>query len=302
MSTISAAPSAPPRLRKTLLSYVPAESPFYAFHPAARLVLFLFVGIVPIFIDMPEVNFGLILCTLLLLAWGRVRLHQLKQYFPVIVTVAVFMFTVVLLAPGNKPEHHALHIGSFTVYYEPTFFTFASYVRLIAMLFGTILYFSTNRERELLVALRWFRLPFIASYVIGLSVRSASMFMEDFRTIREAEQARGLDASGMKLADQAKLYAMYLVPLFSIALRRADEIGAALFARGFSYSGAFGGAGRRPDYVLQQYPMRSRDWIAIAVLGALFLAAPIAQYGFDLFRLTHSPINRFLMQFLGIPV
>lgn len=289
-----------PRMRKTLLSYVPVASPFYAYHPVTRLMMFIFFGVVPIFIDMPEVNFILVLVMIGLLRWGKVDLARIRRYLPLIVTVAIFMFTIVFLIPGNDPSYTPIHLGPVTIYYQPVFFTFASYVRLMAMLFGTILYFSTNRERDLLIALRTVRLPFIASYVIGLSIRAADMFMEDFRTIREAEQARGLDTSAMKLADQAKLYMMYLIPLFSIALRRADEISNALFARGYTLTGRVEGGGKRSDYILTQYKMAGKDWIAIAVMGVLFIGAAIAEYGFGIFRLNHSPINLFLRSLLGI--
>lgn len=289
-----------PKMRKTLLGYVPIASPFYIFHPVTRLMMFIFFGVVPVFIDMPEINFILLLMMFGLLRWGQVDIRRLKIYLPLIITVAIFMFTVVLLAPGEDPSYTPIQLGSFTLYYQPVFFTFASYWRLMAMLFGTILYFSTNRERDTLVALRAVRLPFIASYVIGLSIRSAGMFMEDFNTIRQAEQARGLDTSALKLSDQVKLYIMYLIPLFSIALRRADEISNALFARGYTLTGQVEGGGKRSDYILMQYKMTPKDWFWTTLMVILFIAAMVAQYGFGLFRLNHSPLNQYLQSLLGI--
>jgi energy-coupling factor transporter transmembrane protein EcfT len=289
-----------PKMRKTLLGYIPIVSPFYAYHPVTRLVMYIFFGVAPIFIDLPEINFVLLLIMLGLLRWGKVDLGRLRIYLPLIITVAIFMFTMVLIFPGRDPSYTPVHIGPTTFYYQPVFFTFASYWRLMAMLFGTILYFSTNRERDTLVALRAVRLPFIASYVIGLSIRSAGMFMEDFRTIREAEQARGLDTGAMKFSDQVKLYMMYLIPLFSIALRRADEISNALFARGYTLTGRVEGGGQRSDYILTQYRMQLKDWVWIVIFATLFVAAAIAQYGFGVFRLTHSPLNLYLRSLLGI--
>jgi energy-coupling factor transporter transmembrane protein EcfT len=290
------------KARKTLLGHVPIESPLYAYHPVTRLILFLFFGMVPIFIYIPEVNLFLLFLNLVLMRWGKVDLRRLKIYTPIIFTVAIFMFAVVILAPGDDPSYTPLALGPLTIYYQPVFFTFAAYWRLIAMLFGTIVYFSTNRERDMLVALRSLRLPFIASYVIGLSIRSAGMFMEDFRTIREAEQARGLDTKAMRLRDQVRLYMMYLIPLFSIALRRADEISNALFARGYTITGRVGGGGERQDYIRSLYRMRNRDYIVITILLLIFVAVGIAQIGFGVFSLENSPLNIYLRGVLGIPV
>ena len=124
--------------------------------------------------------------------------------------------------------------------------------------------------------------------------------MEDFRIIRQAEQARGLDTSAMKFSDQVKLYMMYLIPLFSIALRRADEISNALFARGYTLTGQVEGGGKRSDYILMQYKMNTKDWVWITIFVILFMSAAVAQYGFGLFRLDHSPLNLYLQSLLGI--
>jgi energy-coupling factor transporter transmembrane protein EcfT len=169
------------------------------------------------------------------------------------------------------------------------------------MLFGTILYFSTNRERELLVGLRALRLPFVASYVVGLSIRAAGMFMEDFRIIREAEQARGLDTKAMRFSDQVKLYMMYLIPLFSIALRRANEISNALFARGYTLTGRTSTGQPRQDYIRSTYSYSKRDFVAIVVMVVVFVATGLAQIFFDIFAIEHSPLNILLRQALEIP-
>lgn len=288
--------------RKTLLGYVPIVSPFYAYHPASRLILFIFLGVIPLFIFVPEVNILLLLFDLALLRWGKVDIKQLKMYMPIIFTVAIFMFTVVILAPGNDPSYTPLEVFRITIYYEPVFFTFAAYWRLIAMLFGTILYFSTNRERDLLVGLRALRLPFVASYVVGLSIRSSGMFMEDFRTIREAEQARGLDTKAMRFSDQVKLYMMYLIPLFSIALRRANEISNALFARGYTLTGLTSTGEPRQDYIRSTYSYSKKDFIAMTIMMTIFVATGFAQIFFGVFALENSPLNIYLCQTLGIPL
>lgn len=288
------------KAHKTLLGHVPLSSPLYKFHPVTRLIMFVFFGVIPLFIFVPEINFCLLIVNLILLRIGKVDIRRLRIYMPIIFTVAFFMFTVVILAPGDDPSNTPLEVLGITIYYQPVFFTFAAYWRLIAMLFGTIVYFSTNRERDMLIGLRTIRLPFIASYVVSLSIRSAGMFMEDFRTIREAEQARGLDTKAMRFSDQVKLYMMYLIPLFSIALRRADEISNALFARGYTITGRVATGGKRSDYIRSLYPITTLDIVAIAFLGIVFITTAVAQIGFGVFAIGKSPLNIYLRDLLGI--
>src|SRR5437667_7353635 len=143
---------------------VPVESPFYGYHPVSRLVLLVFLSVAPLFINLPEINLGFIVLTLVLLRWGRVQVGQIKKYLPLLFTVALFMFTVAFLAPGDRIRLTPFRLAGLTFYFEPMWWAFVSYCRLIAMLFGAVLYFSTNRERDTFVALRSVGLPFAASY------------------------------------------------------------------------------------------------------------------------------------------
>jgi energy-coupling factor transporter transmembrane protein EcfT len=288
--------------KKTLLGIVPAESPFYRFHPVTRLALLIFLSITPLFIDTPEINLGLIAGMMLLLRWGRVRLKDIRKYTPLLVTVALFMFLVAYLAPGDRSVLTPVTLAGITFYFEPMWWAFVSYVRLVAMLFGAILYFSTNRERDTLVALRTLRVPFAVSYVAGLSLRSAGMFMEDFATIREAEQARGLDLEALSLKEKVKLYTMYTVPLFAVALRRADEISNALFARGYTLSGRPGEGGKRSDYLRRRYIIHARDWVGSVGLVVLFVAVAVLSRTGDAFSDELSPLRASLVAALGLTV
>jgi energy-coupling factor transporter transmembrane protein EcfT len=282
------------RKRKALLGVVPADSPFYRFHPLSRLVGLLVLAVVPLFVHIPEVH--LLFLTLIsgLFVWGRVDVRQLRRYGPLVITVACFMFLVSILAPSRRSDETILRISGFTLYYESLRWTFVSYLRILAMLFATILYFSTNHESDTLIALRSAHLPFAISYVVGLSLRAAALFLEDFHTIRQAEKARGLDTTSLSLRDQTKLYSMYLIPLFVIALRRAEEISAALFARGYTLSGLPPHGGPRPDYILSRYRFRLRDWAICLGLVVFLFAMAYLQFGLHLFDIERSAFDRFI--------
>jgi len=279
---------------------VPVDSPFYRYHPVTRLALLVFLSVTPLFVDMPEINLGLILAALVLLRWGRVRMQQIRRYLPLLATVALFMFGVAFLAPGDRARLAPFRLAGLTFYFQPMWWAFVSYCRLVAMLFGAILYFSTNRERDTLVALRSLRIPFAVSYVAALSLRSAGMFMEDFRTIREAEQARGLDLESMSVGEKAKLYTMYTVPLFAVALRRADEISNALFARGYTLSGRPAGGGPRTDYLRRRYPVERRDWTLSAGLAAMFVVAIVLGKVMGVFSDQLSPLHGVALRAIGL--
>jgi energy-coupling factor transporter transmembrane protein EcfT len=280
--------------RKTLLGMVPLESPLYQFHPLTRLIGLVVLAVLPLFVLMPEANLVFLAALFVLFAYARVDISRLRIYLPLMLTVAFFMFTITVLAPDRRPDDIRLQVLGVTVYYQPLMRTLASYIRIMAMLFATIFYFSTNHERDMLVALRAARVPFAVSYVLGLSLRSAAMFLEDLTTVRQAEQARGLDDSVLSIKDKLKMYGLYLIPLFTMSLRRADEISNALFARGYTISGRTISGGPRPDYVLSQYRFRARDALASGALVVLFVGVAALGWRYGAFQLADSPLNRWL--------
>jgi energy-coupling factor transporter transmembrane protein EcfT len=286
-------PTSIKKRRKTLLGFVPEESIFYNLHPATRLIIFIVSGFAPIWIDLPEINIAIIVLLLVLFTVGGVDLSRLKIYLPMMVTVAIFMFGIRFLFPAYESGYIPMRVGPFTVYYQPIFWAFISYWRIFALVFASIFYFSTNRENDTLIALRAFRTPFAATYLMALSLRSAGMFMEDFSIIRQAEQARGLDTDALSLRDKIKLYTMYTVPLFSIAIRRATEVSAALFARGYTISGKPPGKKKRAVYVLTRYPFKGLDWFVSIFFVLLFVITVYLQSVHGTFRIEHSPMNHF---------
>jgi len=287
------------KMRRTLLGTIPVTSPLYRLHPVTRFISLLFLGVVSMFVDLPEINIVFLILVLIYMKWARVDISGLRIYLPLMFTVAIFMFTVSIAFPGDDPTFHSFQFLGITLYLEPLYWTFASYWRLMAMLFGTIQYFSTNRERDTLVAVRSLKIPFVVTYFLSLSLRSAGMFMEDMRTIREAERARGLDEASMSLSDRAKLYVMYMIPLFTLAIRRADEISNALYARGYTPSGKVEGGGERTDYVLTKYKIRTLDVVLIVAQVVIFVAVGVLRMGFGVFAVTQSPLRQYLLTLLG---
>ena len=54
-------------MNKTLLGYVPEESPIYAIHPFVKLFFLLVVSLFPMFIAAPEINLLLMLIIIFLM-------------------------------------------------------------------------------------------------------------------------------------------------------------------------------------------------------------------------------------------
>lgn len=286
------------KMQKTVIGYVPQTSPIYVLHPLTRLVIFVITGMIPLFVEMPEINIAFTAIILGLFFYARVEMKRLKIYLPMLFTVGLFLLITYMAFPIAKGEHILLfQIGGMKVYYNSIIWAVCVYFRIIALVYASIFYFSTNRERDMLIAFRSIGTPFVVTYFLGLSLRSAGIFMEDYQIIREAEQARGLEVSDLTFGGKVKHFSMYLIPLFTLSIRRCEEISMGLFSKGTCISNKIDGV-KRPDYLMSKNPVKKMDLALSALIIVAFLIFAAAQIFWGSFSLDNSPINIALLKLI----
>jgi energy-coupling factor transporter transmembrane protein EcfT len=282
------------KMEKTILGYVPLQSPVYSLHPTVRLALYMLTGILPMFIQTPEFTIAFLIFALAMFPVANINIGRLKMFTPMFISVFVFIMLVHLLAPINKEEQLIVFsLGFAQGHFHSLMWGFCIYLRMISLVIASIFYFSTNRERDFLVALRVWKLPFAVSYFCGLSMRSAGIFMEDYTIIREAEKARGLDTRNLTLMGKLKHFCMYLVPLFTLSIRRSEEISMALYAKGLEYSGKIEGH-KRADWLRSKMVLTTKDKVLAVIILGVFVVGMVFAFGTPFFSLTNSSIYRFL--------
>lgn len=278
-------------LRKTIVGYIPAQSPMYHLHPASRLVLYLVTSVIPLFIEAPEVNILVVLLSLGLFAYANVKLARLRMFLPMFATVFVILGLTYTVFPRRFETDSAVlfAVGPVTGHFDSLMWAFATYCRIIALVLASIFYFSTNRESDILVALRTFGVPFVVSYFVGLTLRSVGIFLEDYAVIREAEIARGLDTRTLGPIGRIRHFAMNLVPLFALSIRRSDDISIGLYAKGTRLSGRVNGV-RRPDYLRSRFVIRARDRVLVILLLVTLAGVIALRSATPWLGLTHSAV------------
>jgi energy-coupling factor transport system permease protein len=165
------------------------------------------------------------------------------------------------------------------------------------MIVTMVFFLTTSRERDLIVAMRSIRVPFVITYVFAMALRAAGMVLEDFQIVRQAEMARGFDTIGKSLAYKIRQFVMYMIPLFALSLRRSEEFTNALVARGYAFTGEASRI-KRADFILTHYKFRNLDKILTALIGISFIVLLIMRYGFGFFSLEDSWIFNWLHQVL----
>jgi len=275
-------------MNKTLLGYVPVESPIYAVHPFVKLFFLLIVSLFPLFIVAPEWNLLIMLVVLVLMAVSRVEMRILRIYVPVAVSMGTIILISYVIVSGTHPEYHLLvQFLVIKVYWERIRDAIVVYCRILPMIATMVFFLTTSRERDVIVAMRSIRLPFVVTYVFAMALRSAGMVLEDFQIVRQAEQARGFDTIGKSLVYKIRKYVMYMIPLFALSLRRSEEFTNALVARGYAFTGKASKV-KRADFILTHYSFKIHDFILTILIALTFVVLLIARYRFGYFDLDHS--------------
>ena len=276
-------------MNKTLLGYVPEASFIYRVHPTVKVLFLLVVSLFPMFISAVEWNAALILLLFFLIIISRVDMRSLRIYVP----VAVSMGTIILLSytvlGGRHPQYQVVvTLLGVPFYWERIRDALVVYFRILPMILTMVFFLSTTREREIIAALRAVRIPFVVTYVLAMSMRAAGMVLEDFRIVRQAEQARGFDTRGKSLMYKIRKYVMYMIPLFALSLRRSEEFTNALVARGYSFRSRI----KRPDYILSRYTFAWWDALGSLLLVAVFVVLLVARYRYGRFTVEDSSLLR----------
>jgi len=111
---------------------------------------------------------------------------------------------------------------------------------------------------KLLRPLKMMRVPTQdLAVMVSMALRFVPTFSEEYNRMKTARLARGGDLKGKGLFRKLKTAVSIIVPLILSAFRRADDLAAAMEARGYA---------RGPRTTLRELHMTGRDFAALAVM------------------------------------
>jgi len=144
------------------------------------------------------------------------------------------------------------------------------------MVFLSLTLVMTTRDAETLGAMHQARVPYSVSFFTSVMLRSLSMAVLDYGTIRQAQVARGVDIKRKSILGKILDLARISVPLIVTMIRRSTEVGDAVMARGMTRLST------QPVEFRETRPIRAIDLILLM----LFVLLAIAVLGLH-FNLTH---------------
>lgn len=237
----------------------PGESFTHRWHPVTKLFFLVFVFGVAVTFSHPTYVGALFLAVLLLgLHCGAGRNFR-KLLF---LAVAIALFSLILwpiFKPDRPSQAHLwgrvlfkLGVADFRT--KEFLYGLAMALRIASMLFAGLVYLTVAKPEEFSHALEALRFSPRLAFAFSLAFRLVPLFLSSAATVVLAQKGRGLELERGGPLERLRKHVPLFVPVLVSAVRRGDQMAAALEARGF------GRPGRRTLYPALPFKKSDLAW------------------------------------------
>ncbi len=213
-------------------TYIPGRGFLYKLDPRAK-VLLLVLMLVLFFLPITLVGLYSIVLLVVLVGWHNTGKENIGRVFRSILPMLIFM---ALFSPLSKRDGVSLlQVGSFTlITTEALLYTLRLAGRFIGISYAATLLFATTLTGELILALRFWRLPYRAALIITLSFTYIPFIADSFVQISESHRLREASEVAQKPTLLRRLRDLIptLTSVLVIALRSIPNVAMSLELRG----------------------------------------------------------------------
>lgn len=254
-----------------LFNYIERQSPIHRLTGACKLTCMLLWCIATMTTFQTPL---LVVCTVAAFVLFRVSNIRLKDVSFLLGFILVFMVLNNLLIFLFSPEHGVSLYGTRTVLFriagpyvvtaEQLFYHLNLILKYACAIPIVILFVSTTNPSEFAASLNRIGVSYRVSYSVALALRYIPDIQREYRSISQAQQARGVEMSKkVSLVKRLKAASTILIPLVLSSLERIEVVSNAMELRGF------GKEKKRTWYV--GAPFTLWDYVSMVVCAGLML-------------------------------
>lgn len=243
--------------------YVGGDSIFHRINPRAKLLLVSGVFIAAYVFSHPTFVAVPLVASLGALVWAG-SLHKLKRVWFILVMLFLVGFVV---WPAYQPAAGPTWVSTplFSLSRHEILFALGRSERIVTFVVAGFAFITTTSNEEIVAGLRGFKLPYAFCFALGTALRLFPTFLGATGTVKQAQEARGLDLSEGGPIQRMRNYIPLLIPVLMTAVRQVNAQSMALEARGFD-------TGRERTFYGEP-PFTARDWLVSAVAVAIAATA-----------------------------
>ena len=255
----------------TIGQYLPRESVIHRIDPAVKLFCAIILILTIAFLSRYASNLSALAVVLILVAMARVPIgYSLSGLRPAAWFIIALLLLELLFSPikGSVVWHVSfVHITSYSLRLTTT-----SLLRLVDFILLISVFTLTTRTNDVTRAmerltkpLQYLKVPTRElALIMTIALRFVPTFALEMERLMKAQASRGgglTQASKWNIVAQARARIPLVLPLFLIALHRAEDLVIAMESRGY--------VPNRERTMYKQYKIVARDWVALAITVAV---------------------------------
>ncbi len=263
-----------------MLAYIERPSMIHRLSGATKLILFMMWSTAAMLTYDTRVLLFLFISSLVIFKASKIKFADIRFVllfilaFLLLNNIAIYLFSP---QEGVKiyGTSHVLFeiIGRYNVTMEQVFYQFNITLKYFSVIPAAILFIVTTHPSEFAASLNKIGVHYKIAYSVSLALRYIPDVQRDFRTISQAQQARGIDLSNKEKAHRRiKNASAILFPLVLSSLDRIDTISNAMELR------AFGKKKKRTWY--RAHAFAKQDYVAL-IIGFIVLVASLVITFYD---------------------
>ena len=259
-----------------MLEYQDLKSPIHKLTGATKLIALVFWALASMVTYDTRILGAMFIFSIIMFKVSKVKFKDISfvlyfiLVFLLINNIAIFFFSPYEGVEIYKTRTDLFHLfGPYTVTTQQLFYQFNVTLKYFSIIPMALLFMVTTNPSEFAASLNRIGVSYKISYSVAIALRYIPDIQRDYHDISFAQQARGIDMSKKAgLTSRVKNSAAIILPLIFSSLERIESISSAMELR------AFGNNKKRTWY--SGRPFEKRDYIAIAIVVCVFIAALVA--------------------------
>lgn len=257
-----------------MLAYIDRKSFIHELSGATKLIIFIMWSSIAMLTYDTRILLFLFIFSIVIFKISKIKIREIGFVllfilaFLLLNNIAIYIFSPQEGVKIYGTSHVLFEIaGRYNLTLEQIFYQTNITLKYFAVIPAALLFIVTTHPSEFAASLNKIGVNYKIAYSVSLALRYIPDIQRDFRTIAQAQQARGIDLSSKeKLFKRVKNATSIVLPLILSSLDRIDTISNAMELR------AFGKKKKRTWY--SERGFKRKDYVTI-VIGAIILVVSL---------------------------
>ncbi|MCR5099622.1 MAG: energy-coupling factor transporter transmembrane protein EcfT [Lachnospiraceae bacterium] len=216
--------------------------------------------------------------------WRQVSsIFKAVMFFMTVNLICIFFFAPYQGCEIYGTRHDLVHLfGNYSITCEQLFYELNVLIKYFTVIPAVFIFLVTTDPSELAASINGVGVPYSISYSVAIALRYIPDIQDEFRRIKNAQEARGIEMSiKAPLVERIKRIASIIFPLLFSTMERIDVVSNAMELRGF---------GKK----------KTRTWYSRKKLVAadILVIAGVIVFAFVALFITYCDGNRFYNPFI----